>query len=130
MGRTSNESKDRWNAANYTQIKVSVNSQIAASFKASCKADEVSMAKVLSDFMATKGGMSAGNHAVPDMLSSRAGRRELVGELAATLELVKEAEEQYRDNIPENLKESVRHENAEHSIESIEEALSLLLEAY
>jgi hypothetical protein len=51
MGKTSNETKARWNAAHYTQVKVSVKPEVAEAFKNRCRADGVSMAAELSRFM-------------------------------------------------------------------------------
>jgi hypothetical protein len=47
----SNRAKQKWNANHYAQIKVSVNREIASEFKAACVSSNISMAKVLSDYM-------------------------------------------------------------------------------
>jgi hypothetical protein len=131
MGKTSNKTKDKWNAANYTQIKVSVNPEIAAAFKAACEADNVSMASELSGFMAGRAAMPLRG---PDekglQLANRGGRRKRLNILIRLLEQIKDAEEAYQDAIPVNLQGSVRYENAGQCIEAIEEALEILKEAY
>ena len=47
-----------------------------------------------------------------------------------TLDNIKDDEESYYDNIPENLQYSQRAEDSEQAIKSLEEALDLLNEAY
>jgi hypothetical protein len=131
MGKTSAMAKGKWNAANYTQIKVSVNPEVAAAFKAACEADHVSMASELSGFMA---GRAATALKRPDekglQLANRGGRRKKLEILIRELEQIKDAEEAYQDAIPTNLQRSVRYENAEQCIGAIEEALDILKEAY
>lgn len=45
-------------------------------------------------------------------------------DLKGDLELLQEEEEEYRDNMPENLQGSERYEMAEEAISNIEEAVS------
>ena len=47
-----------------------------------------------------------------------------------TLDNIKDDEQDYYDNIPENLQYSQRAEDSEEAIEQLEEALDLLNEAY
>lgn len=47
-----------------------------------------------------------------------------------TLDSIKDDEQSYYDNIPENLQYSQRAEDSEAAIENLEEALDLLNEAY
>lgn len=51
MGITSNEAQQRWNAAHYTQVKVSVPTELAAAFKVVCVAEGVSIASKIARFM-------------------------------------------------------------------------------
>ena len=48
----------------------------------------------------------------------------------STLDSIKDDEQDYYDNIPENLQSSQRAEDSETAIENLEEALDLLNEAY
>jgi hypothetical protein len=50
--------------------------------------------------------------------------------LIRQLEMIREAEERYIGNIPDNLQGSKHYENAEESVSLIDEALSLLASAY
>ena len=52
MSNSKNQAKTRWNSKNYKQVKVSVEPEIASSFKIACIKAGYSMASVLSEFMA------------------------------------------------------------------------------
>jgi len=130
MGKTSNKVKDKWNSTNYTQIKAAVRPEIAAAFKAACQADNVSMNSELSRFMESRGADVSALKPEKDLLASRGRRGKLLGALIEQLERIKDAEETYKENIPENLQGSVRYENAEQAIEALEEALEALYGAY
>jgi hypothetical protein len=125
MGTTSNKSKQQWNAAHYTQIKISVNPEIAERFKEFCSQSGVSMASELSGFM-NKSAASGSAHSI----KTRNDRRKETRRLIQRLEQIRDAEELYQDNIPENLQSSKRYEDAEQSIALIEDAISALEDAY
>lgn len=131
MGNTSNSSKQRWNASRYSQVKVAIHPETAAAFKAACQAEHVSMARVLSGFMESRAGTaSLSSRVEKDLLKSRGGRRKLLAALTTQLEEIKEAEADYRDQIPASFRESIRYDNAEQSVQAMEEALDALYEAY
>jgi antitoxin component of RelBE/YafQ-DinJ toxin-antitoxin module len=125
MGKTSNETKQKWNATHYTQIKISVSLEVATAFKAFCSASGMSMAKALSLFMDKR---AADGEVHP--IRTRNQRRKEAERLIKRLSQIREAEESYRDNIPENLQASVRYEAAEQANSLIDEAISLIEEAY
>jgi len=52
-----------------------------------------------------------------------------ITEANETLETLKEEEEEYRDNMPENLQDSERYEKADAACDSLDEAISNLEEA-
>ena len=131
MGTSATKAKNRYNAANYTQVKVNVEPDIAAAFKADCQAEGVSMASELTKYMTSRcNGPSAGGKTRRDLLMSRGGRRKMIAALIGQLEEIREAEEGYRDRIPANLCGSQAYEDAEQSIGAIQEALDALYEAY
>ena len=113
-----------------TQVKVSVKPEVAAAFKSACEANDVSMATTLSDFMSQYSGIATqkGNYA-PN-LSTRRQRRAFVQAIRQQLERVRDNEEIYRDNIPENLQGGSAFETAEQCIAALEEVLDLLGSAY
>ena len=123
MGKTSNQTKQRWNNAHYTQIKVSVQPEIAAEFKKKCQAKGVSMASEISRFMSRE-------NKKPDTCGTRQRRRKALFSLIAQLEEIHDAEKEYWDNIPINLQNGPAYEAAEQAVTAIEKAYELLYHAY
>lgn len=70
--------------------------------------------------------MMSGNMPLSDY-STKRKRRAAVEYIIKQLELIKEYEEKYRDNIPENLQNSEAYEAAEEYIEYLEEPLEVLV---
>ena len=129
MVKTSYDIRRQWNADHYTQVKISIEKDAAAKFKSACKRADISMAAVL------KGKIDefVGNKRRPIQASdysTRKKRRNAVSKISAALEKIKEAEEDYLAAMPENLKSSVNHTDAEQCVEKLEEALWQLEEAY
>jgi len=107
-----------------TQIKFTLDSDIVSAFKARCKYKGVSMASVISHFMKT---------GLPDKdtkkkTETRLQRRKTVLELIGLLNIIKQMEEKYRDNIPEQFES--RYEVSNYSCEQLEEAISYLEDSY
>jgi hypothetical protein len=127
-----NETRTQWNADNYKQIKVYVSPDLAAKFKAGCTVASVSMASVLSQFMADYCSEIQAKDPKPPTpdFSTRGKRRMFVRRMIEQLEAIKEAEENYRDNIPENLQGGQAYEAAEQAIEQMGNALDSLNEAF
>ena len=131
MGRTSNEAKQHWNANHYTQLKISVDPELVAAFKAKCISEGVSMASEISKFMTVKtSGVSS-----PPLVSTlpygtRQKRRKAISKMIAMLTDIKDAEQGYLDRIPVNLQSSDLYEAAEETVGILEEAADILLEAY
>jgi hypothetical protein len=123
MGTTSNEAKQRWNHAHYTQIKVSVQPEIAAEFKKKCQAKGVSMASEISRFMSKE-------NRKPDICSTRKRRRKAVFSVIAQLEEIRDAEKECWDNIPINLQNGDAYEAAGQACSALDEALESLYHAY
>jgi len=130
MGKTSNGAKQRYNEAHYVQLKVSVSPEVAAAFKEKCNENSVSMAAVLSQYMAIYSGTAAKNSLPPIKTATRPDRRESVKTLIAKLEQIRDAEETYRDNIPDNLQSSPNFDAADDSVAALDEALELLISTY
>ena len=130
MGKTSATARDKWKKAHYQQVNISVKREIAAAFKAACKADNISVTGELSNFMGSRSGYRSECKTAKDLLATRGGRRKLLRGLMQQLEQIKDAEERYRDAIPENLQGSANYDAAEQSISVIEEVLDALSDAY
>ena len=133
MGKTSNTAKQNWNDDHYIQIKVSVKPEIATAFKISCKDNGVSMASILSQFMSEYSNLSQTKSAkkiIHESTSTRGRRRQSIKTLIQKIELIRDAEAQYLDNIPENLKGSKRFDAADESVSVLDEVIELLETAY
>jgi len=130
MGITSNAAKQCWNANHYTQVKISVSPELAAAFKAKCKAGGVSMTERLSDFMRTETAGTRLPRPKPDPYETRPKRRTALKALIVQLEAIAEAEQGYIDKIPDSFHGSQRYEEAEETAEVLLEALELLAGAY
>ena len=109
----------------HTQVKVSVDPETAAAFKAACAASNVSMAAELSHFMIDYANGSAKRKAAPDY-STRRRRRTIVRAMIREMEQMRECEESVRDNCPENLQGSNAYETTEEAINSLDNAIDAL----
>ena len=131
MGNASNEAKYRWNQAHYTQLKLSLNPEIAAAFKQSCLAKEVSMASEITRFMTeNSAGADSSKSSQSVAVATRLQRRKAVKHILDLLGSIIDAETQYMENIPQNLRNSRNYDIAEQSLDALEEALDLLENAY
>jgi hypothetical protein len=119
------QAKKRWNDRHYTQLKVSVDPDVAFAFKSVRAASNVSMAAVLAQFMAEYGNAAKKRKPEPDY-STRRVRRAAMTRIVQEMEQIMSAEEQYRENIPENLRGSVVFDKADDCVSLLEEALELL----
>jgi hypothetical protein len=123
------QAKKRWNDRHYTQIKVSVDPEVAVVFKRACAASNVSMSAVLTQFMTGYGNAAKKRNPAPDY-STRCARRAAMMRIVQQMEQIMAAEERYRDNIPENLRGSFVLEKADDCISLLEECLELLSSIY
>jgi hypothetical protein len=108
------------------QVKVSVATEVASAFKAKCDTTGVSMASVLSQFMAEYVDTAPAKRKLSPDYSTKRHRRAAVRKLVGQLELIRCHEEQYRDNIPENLRSSAAFDAAEEFVSCINEAIDAL----
>jgi hypothetical protein len=115
--------------AGYSQVKVSVKTEIAEPYKAACKKSGVSMASDLTEYMAKRSGKLE-QAARRRSACTRGRRRQRLFKLADELEAILAEESAYRDKIPENLTGGMAYEAAESTIELLEEALELLHNAF
>ena len=98
---------------------------VAASFKSDCIEKGVSMSDRIEAFMSGENRIKT----AADSVGTRR-RRKAVRLLAGKLENIIRAETGYMDRIPANLRDSAVYAAAEETIEALEQALSLLGEAY
>jgi hypothetical protein len=130
MGATKNSDKQKWNASHYTQVKVSVPNELAAAFKDKCLSEGVSMAGEIARFMREKINVGDVKKPSKEPYSTRPMRRKELVSLTRKLADILEAEQQYMDNIPDNLQSSRFYEAAEQSVQALEDTLERLNEAY
>jgi len=109
----------------YTQVKVSVDSQIAAAFKSSCFSSGVSMASVLSKYMTTYCAAPHKNGS-DSSLSTKRQRRAAIAKVILQLQHILHSEESYRDRIPVNLQSSSLFDAADHWVSVLEEVIDSL----
>jgi len=108
-----------------TQVKVSVPAHIAADFKAACLNSGVSMASVLSQYMAKYCNVSD-KHSSATALSTKRQRRAAIAKAIIRLQQILRAEEGYRDRIPQNLQASSVFDAAEQWVAVLEEVIESL----
>jgi len=115
----------------YKQLKISVDASLAESFKAACTNAGVSMAAEISGFMASRAN-SPLEFANKETASydTRRKRRRCIGSIVSLLESIKQHEEAYLARIPDNLQSGQAYEDAELTIDSLDQAIDLLKEAY
>ena len=136
MGKPSNAAKQRWNSKKYTQVKVYVKPEIAAAFKNVCAASGVSMAGVLSRYMAVYAAVTVANHDFDikkedfDSVSTMKIRRKTVRAIMRLLAQVRDAEERFISNAPENLQSAPVYESAGHYVSVLDDVIEQLGEIY
>ena len=108
-----------------TQVKVSVDPEIASAFKTACIGSGTSMAVVLTQCMEDYAAHRKKPKAAPDY-STRRRRRAAIKGVIDNLEQMKAWEEQVYENMPENLQGSAAHDAAAEAVSSLEEAIEAL----
>jgi antitoxin component of RelBE/YafQ-DinJ toxin-antitoxin module len=115
--------------AEHTQVKVSVDSDVASAFKAYCKDSGLTITGELSRFMASCVKSAAADPS-PLKTGTRGARRKAVNAVICTLRRICDAEAAYLDNIPENLRSGAACEASDLSVEALGEAIDILTEAF
>ena len=126
MGDSGYESRKRWNSANYKQLNVAINADLAETFKSACDANgepaRQALVRMITDYLyITQPEKRVSSD--PDY-STRAKRKKATGRLLAQLEAMRNAEEMYRDSIPENMYN--KREEAERIIGMYEDAIAAM----
>jgi hypothetical protein len=88
------------------------------------------MASVLSEYMEGYGATPSKKSVLATQAATRGKRRRSLEVLTAELEHIRDAEERYRDRIPENLSGSAAYDAAGESISLLDEAIEILRSAY
>ena len=125
------DSHKRWNTANYKQINIAVRPELSNEFRAACARNDTSMREAIINLMATYAEAPPPTKKTNDRdYSERGRRRKAVTDMLTQLAEIRDAEDTYKENIPENLKASSRYESAEQAIEALDEAIERLEAAY
>ena len=133
MGTAATKAKRKWNSEHYTNITAAMDPKLAAKLKDDCRMRGVSVTSVITELVA--GYLDAevpvqketAMKKAPDNRGRR--RRDLKRHIAA-IEDICSGEQGYLDNIPENLRDSIRYENAESSVEHLLAAIDELMAVY
>ena len=111
--------------AKLSQVKVSVDPQIATAFKAACAASNVSMAAELTRFMVDYSKGTVKRKVAPDY-TTRRKRRAVIKRILVELEQLRVAEERLIDNAPDNLQDAPIYETADEYIAIFDDVIGLL----
>ena len=114
------------------QLKFLVDAGLASAFKSACKNAGLSMADELAAHMAeyVRDSKPPTLKASPIRIVTRRDRRNAMRSIVAMLDSVKEAESAYMERIPESLTSGPAYEAAESAVGMMDEAISLLEEAF
>jgi hypothetical protein len=88
------------------------------------------MASVLTQLMEQYCDLPKRAHADADDVSTRGKRRKIVQDMTLRLEKVRDAEDAYLSNIPDNLQGSSRYDAAQESVDAMDEVIELLGNIY
>jgi hypothetical protein len=124
--------KVKWNSANYTQIKAYLPHDVATAFKATCATAEVSMNSVLCEFIVDYCDMRKSSIKVqePDFTSTNRKRRKKHEELLRLFIQLRDAQEYANDNVHDNFRNSESYEAAEERVDNMDEAIEILENIY
>jgi len=106
------------------QIKFTIESDIVSKFKGRCKTEGVSMTSVIRQYMET--GKPTKN--IRLKTDTRPFRKKAVLEIISMLNDIMQAEEQYRDSIPEQFQS--RYETSNQTCEQLSQAIICLEDAF
>jgi hypothetical protein len=107
-----------------TQVKFTIEADIVSAFKTQCEFEGVSMASVVGRWMQTGQPIKA----VKIKTDTRKHRRAAVREIIRLLDVLREEEARYRDNIPEHFEQRI--EAADNACDQLAEAIACLAEAF
>jgi len=109
------------------QLKVHVPLDVFIALKNMSAAHSVSMSALITKLITEATGINKRPLKLDPDYSTRRRRNAAIENITKQLQSIKEYEERYRDNIPENLQNSVVYEAAESHIEWLDEVLEVLI---
>jgi len=117
----------------YRQVKILVDSTLAAAYKDTCHTAGTSMAEDLSRHMAGCTGSAVARTQIRNKnrdMGTRGRRRKASMESVLLLETILDRESAYMERIPDNLQGGPAYESAEKTVSALEQAIELLNEAF
>jgi hypothetical protein len=112
------------------QVKTYAEPELADAFKALCEKGGTSVAAELSAYMRKRTRLKNPTAATGSHADRRWQRKATVRKIIRLLEKVRDAEESYRGNMPENLSGGPMAEASETTVERLTVAIEELAEAY
>jgi hypothetical protein len=112
------------------QVKIYAEPELADAFKALCEKGGTSVTAELSAYMRKRTGLKDPTAVTGSHTDRRYQRRATVREVIRRLEQVRDAEESYRDSIPENLSGGPLACAADEAVSRLTEAVDALSDAY
>jgi hypothetical protein len=112
------------------QLKVSIDAKLVAAFKADCDTEGVSMAARIAALIRAEVASPPVAPPVRPSLLTRRQRRQAARRCAKEAERILDAEEAYRERIPENLSGGEAYCAADEAAAALSEAAELLYEAF
>ena len=119
-----------WNGGKYTQVKIQVRTELAAAFKVACTANNDTMVGLLSGFMESYSNANVPKNGYSPNLSTKRQRRAAVRSILTQLGRIRDNEENYMMNVPDNLQSSEVFYFAEYCVSLVDEAIEALETAY
>jgi hypothetical protein len=115
---------------NMKQVKIYAEPELAEAFKALCAKDGTSVTAELSEYMRKRTHLKEPTTVTGSRTSRRYQRKAAAGRIASLLENIRDAEESYRDRIPENLIGGPMAEATDETVRCLDEAIGLIQDAY
>ena len=109
------------------QVKVHVPLEVFIALKNMSAAHSISMSALITKLIVDATGINRPKMVMEPDYSTRRRRNAAITSIIKEIQRIKEYEERYRDNIPENLQNSVVYEAAEQHIEWLDEVLEVLI---
>jgi gas vesicle protein len=133
MGTAATKAKRKWNREHYTNITTAMTPGLANKLKENCRENGKSVTSLITELVSVYldiNDSSPKEKSKKTASDNRGQRRRKLWKHIAAIEIICNGEEAYLNNIPENLQDSIRYENAENSVEQLKLAIDELKEVY
>jgi len=125
------ESQKRWNAKNYKHINIAVRPELADAFRTACEQAQTPMREAFISLITQYCSNPPAIKEKKDKgYATRGSRRKATATIIGQLVKIRNAEEEYKQNILVNLQGSSRYDSAEQAVETLDEAIGILGEVF